>query len=170
MECLYAPWRTAYNKSTEQKHLTNNADDMCVFCTHIQHTQDSTNFILKRCSHTVVMFNRYPYNAGHLLIIPIDHSGHLENLSQATRSQMMELACASTTILQKAARPDGFNIGFNLGTAAGGSIPNHIHMHVLPRWSGDTNFLPTISQTKVISYDLPAMYADLKPHFDKLTW
>jgi ATP adenylyltransferase len=169
MESLYAPWRSNYTQSTEQRDTHQSAGDACIFCSQIQSNTDKEHFILKRCAHTCIMFNRYPYNAGHLLIVPLEHIAHMEHLSKNARCEMIELASASTIIFNSVAKPDGFNIGFNQGKAAGGSIPTHLHMHVLPRWHGDTSFLPTLSDTKVISFDLHALYENLKPHFDSLT-
>lgn len=166
MKCIYAPWRSHYTESTEQtKELK---AEECFFCVYLQQNEDEKNFILRRFAHTAVIFNRYPYNAGHLLVIPLEHIGHLEHLSSQARAELMEVTTAATTILQKTARPNGFNVGLNLGKAAGASIPTHLHMHVLPRWAGDTNFMPTLGETKVISFDLHKIYADLKPHFDEL--
>ena len=170
MKSLYAPWRSNYTESVEEAHNKEAHTDSCVFCTHIQHTNDDAkNFILKRGTYSCIMFNRYPYNAGHLLIVPNEHIGHLEHLAVPARAELMEFANASTLILKKVAHAQGFNIGLNIGTVAGGSIPTHLHMHVLPRWIGDTNFLPTLGETKVISFDLVKMYEDLKPHFDAIT-
>ncbi len=170
MKCLYAPWRSHYTESVGSTKKEDAQTDECVFCAHLQQDHDdSKNYVLKRFSHTAVLFNRYPYNAGHLLIIPIEHIGNLEHLSKETSAQLMAATTASTVILKKKARPDGFNIGLNLGKMAGASIPAHLHMHLLPRWTGDTNFLPTLTDTKVISFDLEKMYLDLKPEFDAIT-
>lgn len=171
MNSLYAPWRSNYTESVEEAKLKDTHSEVCIFCEHIKHPEhDAATFVLKRSKHACIMFNKYPYNAGHLLIVPNEHMGHLDHLSDETRTELMALANASTLILKKVAHAQGFNIGLNLGQVAGGSIPAHLHMHVLPRWIGDTNFLPTLGETKVISFDLVKMYADLKPHFDTLAF
>lgn len=169
MDYLYAPWRSSYTESSERSKQDDTTSAECAFCTQLHSNNDQENYILKRFANCAVLFNRYPYNAAHLLIVPFDHIGHIEHLSAQTRAELMEVANISTKILTQAARPDGFNIGFNMGKAAGGSIPTHLHLHVLPRWLGDTNFLPTLSTTKVISFDLPKIYQDLKPRFDAVS-
>lgn len=169
MKFLYAPWRSHYTDSTERAKESGEAVQDCVFCTNLQKNDDASCFILKRYKHNFVIMNRFPYNAGHLLILPLEHIGHLEHLSKEARAEMMELSILCTKIMETAGRPHGFNIGFNLGKASGGTIPTHVHMHILPRWIGDTNFLMTLDNTKVISTDLVRLYNDLKPHFDKQT-
>ncbi len=169
MKYIYAPWRNHYTNATEHAKQGSTALDNCVFCINIQANDDAAHFILKRFEHTYVLFNRYPYNAGHLLVVPLEHISSLAHLSKAARAEMMDVATVTTTIMEKTIHPHGFNIGFNLGKASGGSIPAHLHMHVLPRWQGDTNFLLTLDQTKVISSDIETMYQELKPHFDSAT-
>lgn len=158
MKYIYAPWRNHYSDSTEQSQSKLSDESECPFCKSIQSNDDAGHFILKRGAHSYIMFNRYPYNAGHLLIIPYDHIAHLEHLSAQARAEMMELANEMTVLLQKVSKSHGFNIGFNLGKASGGSISEHLHMHVLPRWHGDTNFLLTLDDTKVVSVDIGELY------------
>ena len=169
MKKLYAPWRSDYASSVAQTKEEKAGAQDCIFCTQFSLNTDDEHFILKRFKYNCIMLNRYPYNAGHLLIIPFEHRAELDQLDAAARSEMMELASKSTELLRTALKPDGFNIGFNLGKAAGAGIPAHLHMHILPRWSGDTNFLPTLSDTKQISFDLGKMFKDLKPYFEKLS-
>jgi ATP adenylyltransferase len=168
MKSLYAPWRNPYSQSIEQPKA-DAQPDACIFCTLLNDNQDQQHFILKRLTHTAIMFNRYPYNAGHLLIVPYNHVNSLASMSAAARAECMEAAQLCTAIIQDVMKPNGFNIGFNFGKAAGAGIPEHAHLHVLPRWTGDTNFLPTLGQTKTISMDLVDLYARLKPRFDAVS-
>ena len=139
----------------------------CIFCRLAStHGQDEENFVLKRLDHTFVMLNLYPYNGGHVLIVPYSHVDTLNKLSNSARNEMIEVTNEAINIVEKELAPDGFNVGMNLGgSAAGGSIPEHIHMHLLPRWYGDTSFLPTLADTKPISQDLRALYSQLKKAF-----
>lgn len=165
---LYAPWRSDYTEK-EVHHKKNDTDEKeCIFCEKFAANQDEQEFILRRFEHCAVMFNRYPYNAGHLLVVPFEHTDCLSKLSEKARSELMNIISNSIEIFKEKARPDGFNIGLNLGPAGNASIPSHLHWHVLPRWQGDTNFMPTLAQTKVVSFDLHKMYEDLKPAFEAL--
>ena len=165
MKQLYAPWREQYSSSIaaqgEQAHS-------CGFCREFDEHSDDKHFILKRFKHMIVMLNLYPYNAGHLLILPIAHLAHLEELPQEARYELIELTAHSTTIVKKVLGCHGINIGMNLGKAAGAGIPSHLHLHVLPRFTGDTNFLPVLADTKQISFDLKKMYERLKPSFEAI--
>jgi len=168
MKLLYAPWRSGYSDSTDHtKHEGAGAEE-CVFCTQFAENQDKKNFILKRTPHAVVMLNRYPYNAGHLLIIPLEHKGTIDELLPEVQAELMGLIGKSSTILKETLGAQGINVGINMGKAAGAGIPAHVHIHVLPRWVGDTNVLPTLCETKVISYDLNEVYAKLKKAFEAL--
>jgi ATP adenylyltransferase len=165
MKKLYAPWRTSYSKSIDTKEHT----AQCIFCAQIKDTQDEHHFILGRYKYCFVMLNLYPYNAGHLLIIPYKHVATLEQLSDQERTELINLTSHSVVILTKVLKCEGSNIGMNLGKASGGSVLDHLHQHVLPRWYGDTNFLPALTEdVKTISFDLKEIYNDLKPSFKKL--
>lgn len=159
MKKLYAPWRSSYTNMEEKPDRS-----FCVFCKLAQETkQDEANFVLKRNIYTFTMLNLYPYNGGHLLIAPYQHVDNLSLLNSDARAELMEEAHHAVVLLQDTVEPDGFNIGLNMGGfAAGGSIPEHIHFHVLPRWKGDTSFLPTLADTKPISENLPELYTCLK--------
>jgi len=168
MNNLYAPWRSEYTTSTARTKNEDTTQEECVFCTILQEDNDEQHFLLRRFEHSFVILNQYPYNAGHILILPNEHQANLEDLSSQARCELMELSNASITALKKIMKPEAFNIGLNLGKAAGGSIPEHLHMHVLPRWGGDTNFLPALAQTKAISCDLVKVYQDLKSELDRI--
>jgi ATP adenylyltransferase len=168
MKHLYAPWRENYTTSIAHTKNERAPESECIFCKLFKEHADEKNFILRRLEHTIVMFNRFPYNAGHLLILPIEHKASLNDLTKETRAEIMEITSQSIEILKKNLECDGVNVGLNLGKAAGAGIPSHLHMHVLPRFTGDTNFLPTIADTKAISFDLYELFKQLKPEFDKI--
>jgi ATP adenylyltransferase len=167
MEYLYAPWRGTY--LTRDNPLKQpSSQKLCVFCT-IQKGNDNENLVLKRGKNSYILLNSYPYNPGHLLIIPYQHAATLDALSKETRHEIMEMTSAGSVLLQKTIHNNATNIGMNLGgNAAGGTIPDHVHMHILPRWDGDTNFLPTLAGAKQLSADLLEVYKILKPAFDSL--
>jgi ATP adenylyltransferase len=167
MKFLFAPWRSKYAKSAESKKETTTSKE-CVFCQQLNENNDEEYFILKRFKYCFIALNKFPYNAGHLLILPLQHQSSLSTLSAQGRIEMMELVTQSTQIVQEVLECEGVNIGLNLGKAAGAGIPSHLHMHVLPRWLADTNFMPALSETKVISFDLSQIYKQLKPYFEKL--
>ena len=130
--------------------------------------EDEKRFVLRRFKHCFVMLNLYPYNAGHLLIVPYLHEGQLSGLSSEARFELAELTMLSSQILRDELNAQGINIGMNLGRAAGAGIPSHVHQHVLPRWEGDTNFLATLADTKQISFDLHEIYKKLRPAFEQI--
>ncbi|MFA6066509.1 MAG: HIT domain-containing protein [Candidatus Babeliaceae bacterium] len=167
MKNLYAPWRGTYI-ADNMHDLSNNS---CAFCAQLEEHTDAKNFILKRCAYNAIFLNIYPYNPGHLLIVPYNHCDNLSLLVQEARAEMMEIISHSVTLLNEHVHTEGTNIGFNLGgKAAGGSIPEHIHAHVLPRWIGDTSFLPALAHAKPISLDLQDIYKKLLPVFAATSW
>lgn len=125
-------------------------------------TDDKTNLIVSREKHSFILMNRYPYNAGHLLVLPYREVPDLEDLSEEERLCFINTTIKGKRLLKKALNPDGFNIGINLGTAAGAGIPKHLHQHIVPRWSGDTNFMPVLGSTRVLPQSLAAMWDHLK--------
>jgi ATP adenylyltransferase len=173
MKRLYAPWRHDYvNKfHTPDKLNHNNTKDkkVCVFCENFKDNHDEKHFIIKRFNSTVLMMNFYPYNVGHVMILPLEHKGELADLSLQTRTELMEILTLSMPILKEALNAQGFNVGINLGIAGGGGIPHHLHIHVLPRWLGDTNFLESIGQIKLLSSDFQKIYLKLKEKFGIIT-
>ena len=164
MNYLYAPWRDDYSKLV---HTNSNASP-CVFCTQFNEQNDAKNWIIKRFEHTVVMLNKYPYNAGHILVLPHAHGGDLAAVDVSVRTELMEVATITMQALKKILNPPAFNFGINMGKESGGSVTDHLHIHVLPRWAGDTNFLPTCSNTKVISVEMRELYEKLKKLFDEI--
>lgn len=165
MNRLYAPWRTNYVRAVHngKDETTHNGD--CVFCQQLKANNDENYFILARAKHFFVMLNLYPYNGGHLLIVSNQHLPSVEDFLPEQRGELIELMAHATTILKKELKAEGINIGANLGKAAGAGIPAHFHLHVLPRWIGDTNFMPLIADTKQVGVDLHEIYRQLKPLF-----
>jgi ATP adenylyltransferase len=165
MNKLYAPWRGEYTTDTTRgKHDDTTAEE-CVFCAKFAQNDDQKNYIIARFTHHAVLLNLYPYSAGHLLIIPFEHTKHMHDLSAESRAESMELITHSIAILKDTLKADGINVGLNLGKAAGAGIPSHLHWHILPRWNGDTNFLPLLADTKAVSYDLNTIYKKLVEPF-----
>jgi ATP adenylyltransferase len=162
VETLWSPWRYEYLTSGAAV----NQSSGCVFCA-IQKTpeRDETNFVLHRASRNFVVLNIYPYISGHLLIVPFEHVGELDAIAKETSDELMDLTKACQTALREVYKPGGFNIGMNLGRPAGAGIADHLHIHIMPRWAGDTNFMSTIGDTRVIPEDLATTYSKLKNHF-----
>lgn len=165
MKHLYCPWREQYSLDESRSKEQGATSKECVFCIQFQQDKDAEHFIFKRYDHCIVMLNRYPYNVGHMLILPKEHCSDLSQLSTLTLHELIDITSKTVTILREHAGAQGANIGLNLGKIAGAGIPSHLHMHVVPRYSGDTNFMVTIAETKSISFDLPAMYNRLKSYF-----
>ena len=163
MDRLWSPWRMQYVSTTG-----GDDGDGCVFCAHLAEDDDDAAHILWRGDATYVILNAFPYNTGHLLIAPHRHVGDLGELRPAERSEVMEVAFHSTQIIRDAMGAHGFNVGMNLGAAAGAGIPGHLHVHVVPRWDGDTNFMPVVSDTKVLPEMLADTDAKLRPRFEGL--
>ena len=154
MEQLWAPWRLAYIASAKQP-----ADnDACFICAGLNDHDDRTNLITLRTPLSVVLLNRFPYNNGHLLVAPRNHKGELSELDQPELVDTMENARRMIDLLNDLIHPDGYNIGLNLGACAGAGLPGHLHWHIVPRWNGDTNFMPVVGDTKVMPQSLDALY------------
>ena len=138
----------------------------CIFCTKPRERRDAENLILYRSRLHFVILNAYPYNNGHLMVVPYRHVAELEALTPEERAEMMEVVACSVRVLKQALRPDGFNIGLNLGLSAGAGIAEHLHVHLVPRWTGDTNFMPVLAETRVLPEHLQATYERLRPFFE----
>jgi ATP adenylyltransferase len=144
-------------------------NDSCVFCDAVEKGCSFESLILWNSPKTIVIMNKYPYNTGHLLILPHRHVGDFKDLSNAEYAEMMQILRQSSTIVRDTYSCAGFNIGLNHGKIAGAGIPEHLHWHIIPRWQGDTNFFPLIAETKVLPETLEQSYYILKPKFDKLS-
>jgi ATP adenylyltransferase len=160
VERLWTPWRRAFIESA-----TADAQTTCFLCAGPAAQDDPANLILLRAEHTYVLMNLYPYNSGHLMIAPYAHTGDLVGLDSSIAQEMMALTQRSVGVLQQVYRPEGFNIGMNLGKPAGAGVPDHLHIHVVPRWTGDTNFMPIVGGTKVLPETLEQTYDRLAPLF-----
>jgi ATP adenylyltransferase len=160
MKMLWAPWRATYILGSKEKD--------CIFCSRLKQKKDRQNLILLRGKRAFIIMNRYPYNSGHLMVAPNFHKARLEELTKPEYVEMFQLLTLSTKLLQSAMPADGLNIGINLGEAAGSSIKDHLHIHVVPRFTGDTNFMPVTGLTKVQSFALVEIYDSLKKHLKKL--
>ncbi len=159
MERLHSPWRSKYIESFSQ---SKEDIEECVFCKASKEQQDENNFILIRSNFCFVIMNLYPYNSGHLMIVPYRHVPSIIDLSEEETTESMVLIKKMIKVIQSISHPDGFNIGSNIGRTAGAGIDQHVHFHIVPRWSGDTNFLPILADTKMISEDMRETYRKLK--------
>jgi ATP adenylyltransferase len=167
-ERLWAPWRLGYVKgdrtperpATELNFLPA-ADPACFLCRAVVDTRDRENLVVARGHETVVVLNRYPYNNGHLLVACQQHLGFLEELPKQTLVEVMETVTQMTTLLTRLMKPHGFNIGLNLGQVAGAGVPGHLHWHIVPRWPGDTNFMPVTAGVDVIPQSLDSLWSML---------
>ncbi|MGA1871152.1 MAG: HIT family protein [bacterium] len=137
----------------------------CIFCAAFKENKDRENYVLKRLGDCFIIMNTFPYNNGHLMIAPKKHTGDLHSIPDTILVQMMKLLQLAQHVLTKAISPDGFNIGMNIGTVAGAGIADHIHMHIVPRWQGDTNYMPVLGDTRVMPQHLDHTYDLLRPHF-----
>ena len=155
MKPLWAPWRMDYilNKEGQPEQ-----SDDCVFCVGPVSDTDAERLVLERGKHAFVIMNRFPYNNGHLLVAPYRHVADLVDLTPEENLELFELICLSRVILQETMSPQGLNIGLNLGAAAGAGIADHLHWHLVPRWQGDTNFMPVLAETRVIPQHLAVTY------------
>jgi ATP adenylyltransferase len=145
MDQVFAPWRIEWVERDDEEGI-----EGCVFCEFPEANDDRNNLVVARSDHAFTMFNNYPYNPGHAMVIPREHTGDYRDLSEEVLLNHARLKQRTFDALETALSPDGFNAGLNLGEGAGGSISDHLHTHIVPRWEGDTNFMPVISDTKVI--------------------
>jgi ATP adenylyltransferase len=158
MDHLWSPWRFKYITNTEKS-------EGCVFCNLVQGNHDESSFIIHRGRLNYLVLNIFPYASGHLLIVPFAHVAMLAEMAKEASDEMMDLSKRAQAALTKEYRPDGVNLGMNLGQAAGAGVAQHLHMHILPRWFGDSNFTTVIAETRILPETLETTYQRLKPHF-----
>ena len=155
MKTMWAPWRMEY--------ILSEKEESCIFCDALSHTDDLT---LYKGSDTMVMMNKFPYINGHLLVAPVRHLSSLEQLDKREMGEILATVERSIDILKQEMKPDGFNVGLNLGMVAGAGVEDHLHFHIVPRWLGDTNALTVFADVRVIPEHIKATYDNLKPHFN----
>ena len=159
MRKLWAPWRGEFILGKKEKG--------CIFCKRLKGKKDEKNLILFRGEKSFVIMNRFPYNAGHLMVCPNRHTGKFENLTESEIADLMKTTQLSIKVIKSALKPQALNLGMNLGKVSGAGVANHLHIHIVPRWSGDTNFMPILAETKVVSISLSEVFKKLKKSLEK---
>jgi ATP adenylyltransferase len=161
MDILWSPWRMEY--------ILGSKPDFCVFCLPETEEEDGERLVLHRGRTAFVMLNKFPYNSGHLLVVPFRHTMEYCDLTKDECSEIFALSQHCVAVLEKASSPQGFNLGYNLGAAAGAGVKDHLHLHVVPRWNGDSSFIAVLGQVRTLPEHLATAYARLKPFFDEIT-
>jgi len=147
------------------EYIESSKEEGCIFCSAQEKEDSAENLIAFRGTHAYVILNRYPYTSGHLMVVPLDHKADFEELDPFTRAEMMELATRCMTVLRKLYNPQAFNMGANIGEAAGAGVKEHVHIHIVPRWAGDTNFMSAVGETRVLPESLERTYQRVKRGF-----
>ncbi len=160
MDRLWTPWRFEYIRNADQ-------ETTCAFCRMLEEARDEANFLLFRGRSSYVILNLFPYTSGHMLIVANRHISSLSDATQEELHEIIDLARFCEGALRQEYRPGGFNMGFNLGRVAGAGVEHHLHMHVLPRWAGDSNFVSVVGETRVLPEELPDTYRRLLPYFGR---
>jgi ATP adenylyltransferase len=160
MNHLWSPWRMEYIENS-------NKVEGCIFCTMPEIQDGAENLIAYRGKCAFVILNRYPYTSGHLMVVPFEHKSNLEDLDAVTRAEMMELTMGCIVVLRKIYDPQGFNIGANIGEAAGAGVKDHVHIHIVPRWTGDTNFMSTVGDARVLPESLETTFYRVRQGFEE---
>jgi len=171
-EQIWAPWRLAYiqqqgeagqGADPDRRELAflEGANPNCFLCQAVADAQDRRRYVVDRGERSITVLNRYPYNNGHLLVAPRPHYARLDELSRSERTELADVIARMVGVLEELLSPEGFNIGLNLGQAAGAGLPGHLHWHIVPRWNGDTNFMPTLASVRVIPQSLDALWEAL---------
>jgi len=161
MDILWSPWRMRY--------ILGPKPDECVFCLPEGTEEDRERLVLHRGRTAFVIMNKFPYNSGHLLVVPFRHTAEFCSLTKEESSEIFALGQLCVTVLEKVSSPQGFNLGFNLGSAAGAGVKGHLHLHVVPRWNGDSSFIAVLDEVRTIPESLEDAWNRLKPTFDELT-
>ena len=158
MDHLWNPWRYRYVQKADPA-------DACIFCHKAAEGKDDENYIVHRARYNFIILNLYPYTTGHLMVAPYEHVATLESASEDIVAEIMLLSRQAQRLLRSIYKPGGFNIGMNIGDVAGAGVASHIHMHVVPRWKGDANFMSTVGETRILPEELPETYRKLKAAF-----
>ena len=160
MDYIWTPWRMKYIQDHHKQ-------EGCVFCLAAEASQDNVdNLVFHRGEGVFLILNRFPYTSGHIMCVPFVHVNSLQDLPRSTRLELMDMVCKAVTVLQSVYKPEGFNVGLNLGEVAGAGIADHLHMHVVPRWGGDTSFMSAVAQTRVLPETLEETYRRVKAAWD----
>jgi diadenosine tetraphosphate (Ap4A) HIT family hydrolase len=163
LERLWAGWRTEYVSSAAEDSEGADGTDPCVFCRILGSGEpDERTYVLWRGERCAALLNAYPYTTGHLMVMPLRHVGEIEDLEPDETAELWPAVTAAVRALKAAYRPEGLNVGINLGRPAGAGVPGHFHVHALPRWNGDTNFMTTVAETRVMPESLPATWEKLR--------
>jgi ATP adenylyltransferase len=165
MQRMWSPWRSKYINSFKKPARKKRNKRESIFTSALEAKDDNRHFILWRGEHCFVIMNRYPYNSGHLLIVPYRQTGKFEEITSEEFVEIMATAQRAKKALDKVMKPQGYNFGANIGRAAGAGVDDHIHFHIVPRWNGDTNFMPVLAGAKVISEDMRATMKKLRKAF-----
>jgi ATP adenylyltransferase len=169
MQRLWSPWRMAYVSTADDPAGDEGTGESgCIFCDRLKMNDDKRTHILYRGDRAFAILNAFPYNTGHLMVAPNRHVGELSDLDYDERCEVMDVTAKSVEVVRAAMNAHGFNIGINLGRVAGAGIPGHVHVHVVPRWGGDTNFMPVVADTKVLPEMIDDTAAKLRPGFEAL--
>ncbi|MCX6078437.1 MAG: HIT domain-containing protein [Chloroflexi bacterium] len=155
MKRIWASWRMKYINTAGK-------ETGCIFCNALSKNDDTDNLIAMRGEHAFIILNKFPYTSGHLMVAPLSHKATLEDLDAPTRAEMMEMATVCMSSLRKIYNPQAFNLGANIGEAAGAGVPGHVHLHIVPRWNGDTNFMSTVGEVRVLPEDINDTYKRVK--------
>ncbi len=166
MEKLWSPWRSQYIETFKEEKPDKPKGSL--FTRILNENEDKKNYLLYRGKKSFIIMNLFPYNSGHLMIVPYEEAKELNELDSETRLEMFSLIELSTAALKEVMQPHGFNIGVNIGRVAGAGIEDHIHFHIVPRWKGDTNFMPVLNDVKVISEEMGRTYSKLKTVIEKI--
>jgi ATP adenylyltransferase len=158
MEQLFSPWRSQYISSFAETEK----EDKCVLCDAWVSVNDEESLVVYRGPEAFILMNKFPYNSGHLMIVPARHTADFSSLTKSEVMEMMDLLRASERALCELSHPQGFNIGMNVGRAAGAGIDAHLHWHIVPRWNGDTNFMPILAEVKVVSEEMAEQWKRLR--------
>ena len=157
MEYIWAPWRMRYIESAKDSK-----SQSCFLCDKPKESKDVENYLLYRSTQSFIIMNSFPYNPGHLMVAPYRHTGKLEDLTDDERNELFAVVRKGILLLKKVLNPDGLNIGINVGKVAGAGLEDHVHVHIVPRWNGDTNFMPVMADVRVVSEALADSYNKLK--------
>lgn len=169
MKRLWAPWRMEYISKQAHHKQAESSVPVCVFCEAQKNQPSYKNLVLYRGKFSYVVMNKYPYASGHVMVIPNDHTDNFNHINSATHCEIAQLLDLSVSVLKSVFKPHGFNIGMNLGSAAGAGIKEHLHYHVVPRWNGDSNFMPVVADVRMIYEHMEETYNKLLAQFDLIT-